>query len=251
MRFIHKTQTVSTNIDAHDLAAKGPIQPLWIRADYQTDGKGRMGREWVSPIGNLYASGLFSVTGPLNVTAQLSFVAALAIADTVSIYAPNADISLKWPNDVLVGGAKISGILLETGQGQYGAYAVVGIGLNIEHHPNTTIYPATHLLDHMGEDSLNGPEPLYTGVEAVLATLAARFEVWRKRHSEEGFAPLREAWLLRAHGMGERAIVAGEHVRLIGLGVNGELQVERESGTIDEILAGDVFFPAQRFDPKG
>lgn len=210
-----------------------------------------MRREWVSKAGNLYASGLFPTNAPLNVTAQLSFAAALAIADTVSVYAPHADVTLKWPNDVLVGGAKISGILLETGQGQSGAYVIVGIGLNIEHHPNTTIYPATHLLAHMSAEALNGAEPVYTGGEAVLAILAARFEIWRVRHSLEGFAPLRKAWLSRAHGMGERAVVAGEHLRLIGLGANGELQVERENGTIDEIIAGDVFFPTQGFDPKG
>lgn len=211
-----------------------------------------MGRQWVSKSGNLYASGLFPIDDtPLALVAQLSFAASLAISDTVAVYAPDADITLKWPNDVLVGGAKISGILLETGQSPSGGYVIVGIGLNVEHHPDTTLYPATHLLAHMSADALSSHEPLYTGLEAVLATLSARFEVWRGRHAKDGFAPLREAWLSRAHGIGQVATIDGKPVIIKGLGENGELQVSRDNGTIDEIFAGDVFFAQSEIKQKG
>lgn len=195
--------------------------------------------------GNLYASGLFPAFDIPAQTAQLSFVAALSIADVITAYASDAAVTLKWPNDVLVGGAKISGVLLETGVFDSEPYVVVGIGLNLVNHPDTALYPATHLLAHMPEDSLSGPEPTFTGAEAVLAVLAARFEHWRAVHAEQGFAPIRTAWTARAHGLGQWGQVDGTAAKLIGLGDNGELQVERESGTIETIFAGDVFFGAE------
>lgn len=252
MRFIHKTETASTNLDAHNAAKTGANVPLWIRADSQFAGKGRRGREWVSPKGNLYASGLFQAYVDPARTAQLSFVAALAIADTIAAYAPDANIALKWPNDVLVDGAKISGVLLETGvakagiSAECGPYVVVGIGINLTHHPELSLYPATHLLAHMSEDDLSGPEPLYTGVEAVLAVLAARFTHWHSVHKDGGFAPIAQAWSARAYGLGGAATLNGDPVTLIGLGPNGELQVTREGGTIESIVAGDIAFPARK-----
>ncbi len=249
MRFLYQAEVSSTNDVVRGLAEDGERGPLWLRADSQSAGRGRRGRVWTSAKGNLFISGLFALTGDPLAGAQLGFAAALAIADTIKTYAPDANVTLKWPNDVLVDGAKISGILLETG-GAQDRWLIVGIGLNLTHHPLThgsgdTPYPATHLLAHIDEADLLGPEPVYTGVEAVMAVLSARFMHWRDLHSTHGFAPLRAKWLAQAQGMGERAqIRTGERTitaRLVTLGENGELQIAHDNGTIEAVYAGDVF----------
>ena len=242
MRFIHKQDTDSTNNDAHELARSGETGPLWIRADTQTSGKGRRGREWVSKSGNLFTSGLFPAFADVSKTVQLSFIAALAIYETIKTYAPLANVSLKWPNDVLVEGAKISGVLLETGQVKFGPYVVVGIGLNLTHHPDLTLYPATHLLEHVDPSDMNRPEPIYTGPEGVLAVLASRFEIWRGVHAQDGFQTIAKAWMEKAHGMGKRAYIDNSPVTLRGLGPNGELRVEYDNGTVDTVVAADVSY---------
>ena len=245
MRFIHHAQVGSTNDEVRKLAEQGETGPLWLRADSQTAGRGRHGRKWTSVTGNLYASGLFPLGREPLAGAQLGFAAALAIADTIRVYAPDAPISLKWPNDVLVDGAKISGILLETGQTKGRSWVIVGIGINLLSNPADTPYPATHFLEHIAESELSGPEPIFTGPEAVLAVLSARFEHWRKRHDREGFTALRDPWTAQAQGVGETAHIRladrSFRAKLLGLGENGELQVEHDNGTIESIFAGDVY----------
>ena len=214
-------------------------------AERQSRGRGRHGRQWTSETGNLYASGLFPLPKNPLAGAQLGFAAALSISETLRTYIPDADIRLKWPNDVLIGGAKVSGILLETGSFKGRNWVVVGIGLNLTSHPEDTTYPATHLVAHIKKKNLSGPEPLYTGPEAVLALLASHFEHWRLRLVAEGFAPLRKAWRKQAHGLGETAqIVLGDRrlkARILGLGENGELQIKHDDGTLESIYAGDVY----------
>ena len=245
MRFLHQAEVSSTNDVVRGLAEQGERGPLWLRADSQSAGRGRRGRVWTSAKGNLFISGLFPLTAEPLAGAQLGFAAALAIADTVKTYAPSANVTLKWPNDVLVDGAKISGILLETGGAGDDRWLIVGIGLNLTHHPEDTPYPATHLLAHIEAAVMVGAEPIYTGIEAVMAVLSARFMHWRDQHSAHGFAPLRAKWLAQAQGMGERAqIRIGERMitaRLVSLGENGELQIAHDNGTIEAIYAGDVF----------
>ena len=104
----------STNDEARRLALAGVDGPLWLVADCQTRGRGRRGREWQSPTGNLFATLLLRPASHIAACAQLSFVAALAACDLVGRYAPRANIELKWPNDVLADGGKIAGILLES-----------------------------------------------------------------------------------------------------------------------------------------
>ena len=245
MRFIHLTEAGSTNDEVRRLAEQGELGPIWLSADVQTGGRGRHGRAWTSALGNLYASGLFPLGKEPLVGAQLGFAAALAIADTIAVYAPSAPVTLKWPNDVLVGGAKISGILLETGQTQGVSWVIVGIGLNLLSHPTDTPYPATHLLRHISEAALSSAEPIFTGVEAVLPVLSARFEHWRALHARAGFAALRSPWLDMAQGLNEVADIRltnrSFRAKIIGLGRNGELQVEHSNGTIESLYAGDVF----------
>ncbi len=245
MKFLHLTETGSTNDEVRRLAEQGEIGPLWLSADVQTGGRGRHGRNWTSDKGNLYASGLFPLDKEPLAAAQLGFAAALAIADTIAVYAPGSQVTLKWPNDVLVDGAKISGILLETGQTQGRSWVIVGIGLNLLSHPADTPYPATHLLEHISKAALSSAEPIFTGVEAVLPVLSSRFEHWRVQHAREGFAALRNPWLAMTQGVNEMANIRlanrSFRAKIIGLGGNGELQVEHSNGTIESLYAGDVF----------
>src|SRR6266853_2881802 len=137
----------STNAEALQLARQGEHGPLWITADRQTAGRGRRGRAWISPPGNLHASLLLTQPAAAEHWPQLSFVAALAIHDAVVAVADHLKplLAIKWPNDVLLAGAKFAGILIEgEGKEEEGAVAI-GIGVNCAAHPAGTDYPATDL----------------------------------------------------------------------------------------------------------
>ena len=242
MKIIAFTEVDSTNAEARRLSERGERGPLWLQADSQSAGRGRRGRSWTSKPGNLYASGLFPYHGEPQILALMSFAAALAVADTLSRYVAEDIIKLKWPNDVLLGGRKTSGILLESLEGGF----IVGIGVNVLHHPTGTEFPATHLMAHMNDDDLSGPEPLMSGVPAMIAILTARFEHWRGMLETQGFEPLRKAWMSRAYN-----IPGPVYVRLpnenftgtaLGLDANGTLRVRIVDDTIRSISAGDVFF---------
>ena len=175
----------------------------------------------------------------------MSFAAALAVADALEHYVPKDIITLKWPNDVLLAGRKTSGILLESGAG----WVVVGIGINLVHHPEGTDFPAAHVLEYIPNAMLNGPEPVMTGPDAVLAGLAVRFDHWRDILIAKGFAPIRDAWMARAHNIPGLVTVrlpketfAG---KALGLDENGALRVRLADGTIRDVHAGDVFFGTQ------
>lgn len=246
MRFISHETLDSTNLEAKRLAEQGDFGPLWIRADRQNAGRGRRGREWTSEAGNLFCSGLYPHEGTPQQAAQMSFVAALALTDTLEQYVPKALISLKWPNDVLLAGKKTAGILLESGQIHYQKWMVIGIGVNLTHHPEGTEYPATHMMEHIPAKALQGSEPIMTGPDAVLAILANRFDHWNHILSTAGFEPIGEAWAARAHNVPGQVTVrlpdesfAGE---ALGLDANGALRVKLSNGTIRDVHAGDVFF---------
>ena len=135
------------------MAERGETGPLWIVARRQSAGRGRRGREWSSETGNLAATLLTVVRRPPAEAAQLTFVAALAVADLLDAYAPPALVSIKWPNDVMLDDRKASGILLESGAHDSGGlWLAVGIGVNLAHAPTNTERPATALADHLGGD---------------------------------------------------------------------------------------------------
>src|SRR5215813_8228038 len=129
----------STNSEALAYARAGEQGPLWITARAQTAGRGRRGRTWVSEPGNLYGTLLLTDPAPPERAAQLSFVAALATHDAVSACAPalGGRLTFKWPNDVLLDGAKLAGILIEA-EGTRPLLVAVGIGVNCRHHPAAT-----------------------------------------------------------------------------------------------------------------
>lgn len=229
----------STNEQAKRSVAEGMAGPKWFIARSQSAGKGRRGRTWVSEPGNLYASLLLRPGGSARDAAVLSFAAALAVAEAIEeVAGVTRKLECKWPNDLLYGGKKISGILLESASDKDGAldWLVIGVGVNVAHFPTATDYPATSIAAE-GFAGITAPN--------LFAALARRLDHWLETWRQEGFPPVREAWLERATGLG-RAIVArtgsGETSgRFVGLGHDGALLIETADGSLHEILAADIF----------
>jgi len=235
----------STNEEAKRLAAAGSPGPVWIVADRQTAGRGRRGRAWTSPTGNLMCTLLLRPgRGPAE-AGELSFVAGLALHETATLLLPEAvgqKAKLKWPNDLLVDGKKASGILLESESvgGTDVNWLAVGIGLNLAHYPEDTPYPATSFEAEDGQP---------VTVERALTALAAAFDRWYAIWQQPtGFESVRKAWLQRARGVGEEITVRLSDETLVGifqdLSSDGALQLKLPTGGIRAITAGDVFFGA-------
>jgi BirA family biotin operon repressor/biotin-[acetyl-CoA-carboxylase] ligase len=222
----------STNEEARRLAEAGERGPLWIMALRQSAGRGRRGRAWATATGNLAATLLVTPKVPQSVMGQLSFAAALAVADTASHFAPKADIAVKWPNDVLADGRKLAGILLEGGNG----WLAIGIGINLASHPEGTEFPATSL----AQLGIAPPSP-----EEALTVLAARFARWYDAWMQGGFGSLRMQWLTRAKGVGSpiRVRLPQETREGVfeGIDESGALLLN-ESGEVRAITAAEVFF---------
>ncbi|GAA4814390.1 biotin--[acetyl-CoA-carboxylase] ligase [Sphingosinicella ginsenosidimutans] len=219
-------ETGSTNDDLAALATAGAPEGLWLRADRQTGGKGRQGRAWQSPPGNLYASTLVRLQPGDPSAATLALVAAMALHEAVQPEAPAATI--KWPNDLLVEGAKLAGILLE----RQGDAVVIGFGVNLAFHPVLADRPATSLKALAGR----APSPHF-----FLTRLAPIFQAWLDRWRAEGLAPVRAAWCAAAHPVGT-PIAAGDLRGVFdGLEESGALRLRLAGGGTKIIHAGDVF----------
>ena len=222
----------STNEEARRLAKNGVRGPLWIVAREQTAGRGRRGRVWISEGGNLFATLLLQAATPLS--AQLGFVAGLAAADTIAAHAPRAELALKWPNDVLLNGKKAAGILLE-GLGEDAL--AIGIGINLAHYPDSTEMPSISIAAVTG----NPPD-----LDGFLLRLASRMTTWYEIWLEQGFPPVRKAWLLRSSGLGHpiQARLADSERNGVfeDLDEDGALLLRDAAGTLTRITAGDVFF---------
>ena len=221
-------------------AEAGTRGPLWIAAKRQTAGRGRRGRSWLGLEGNLFTTGLYTLQAEPGRAAELSFVAALAGAAVCDHVLKDIHrTKLKWPNDVMVDGRKVSGILLESGVASGGGlWLAVGIGINLAAAPDDVERPATSLAH---SDQAITPED-------ALKILIESFEKYRLRWLRDGFGPIRDAWLSRAYGLGERceARLTGETVTgtFADLGPDGALRLDLDGGGRRYISAGDVFFPA-------
>ena len=229
----------STNAEARRRADAGDRGPRWITASRQTAGRGRRGRAWETGAGNLAATYLAHTAKPPAEAAQVSFVAALAVADLAVAYVPAGLVSLKWPNDPMIGGRKTAGILVESGPHPAGGlWLAVGCGVNLATPPDAAERPATAFAAHMRAPP---PAPL-----DALAVLAEAFERWRGLWEQLGFAPIAEAWTARAHGLGETctARLPGETIEGVAEGLDGDgaLRLRTGTGAIRRITAGDVFF---------
>ncbi len=228
----------STNAEARRRVEAGQTGPLWITALRQTAGRGRRGRSWETGEGNLAATYLFVTDKRPSDAAQISFVAALAVADLANRCVPPAQVSLKWPNDLLIAGRKAAGILAESGHMDAGLWVAVGIGVNLAHAPALSGRPATTFAEHM-----RSPPP---GPLDALTVLAEAFDRWHGLWNGGGFAPIAEAWIHRAHGIGERCVarLPNETVEGVaeGLDPDGALRLRTPDGGLRRITAGDVFF---------
>jgi BirA family biotin operon repressor/biotin-[acetyl-CoA-carboxylase] ligase len=235
----------STNEEAKRLAAGGASHGAFIWAKKQTAGRGRMGRNWVSPEGNLYVSVLLSPQKPLEQCSELSFVAAIAAAETIASIVPTSyDVSCKWPNDILMRSQKLGGILLESfsmpdGHGHERNWVVVGVGINVDSHPQQVLFPATSLRA--------------AGLEIISAKIVLsrfiyhfihRYDDWIKN----GFKPVQKDWMSYAWKLGHPLRVnVGEAVLdgvFDGIDPAGRLLLRHASGAITGIVAGDVQFGA-------
>ncbi len=225
------------------LLASGADTPFWVVADEQSHGRGRAGRHWTSPKGNLYATLALRPGVSASAATQLSFAAALATYDAAaSLLTPEqlAALRLKWPNDVLLGGAKLAGILIESVMASNGTglAVVVGIGINAASAPAGTGQAVATLGLGAG------------GSAAVFEALARAFETWLARWDQaRGFPAIREAWLARAHVRGEPLNVrlngASIGGRFRGVDERGALQLETDAGVVITVNAGDIYPTAQ------
>ena len=229
----------STNEEARRRAGAGAGTPLWIAARRQTAGRGRRGRIWVGPEGNLCATALLRPRLTPREAALLSFAACLAVAETLEAVAPMAQVALKWPNDALLNGRKAAGVLLESaGRGAALDWLAVGVGLNLARHPEPApeAWPPTSVLAETGA----APSP-----DFALERLAAAFALWAGRLETEGFAPLRVAWLARAARLGQKIVARLPEERVEGvfsdLDAGGALVLTGPTG-LRRVHAADVFF---------
>ncbi len=224
-------ETGSTNADLLILAGEGAAEGSWLRAERQLAGRGREGRPWVSPAGNLYASTLVRLRQADPPAPSLALVAAVALEEAVGHFLPGR-ARLKWPNDLLVGEAKLSGILLE----RAGDAVVIGFGVNIADHPDLPDRPTTSMT---AQGAMVAPELL---LDLLIDSVARWIGRWRG----EGLAPVRARWLERAHPIGSpltARLPDGGAVQGLfdGLDADGALILRLAGGERRVIHAGDVF----------
>jgi BirA family biotin operon repressor/biotin-[acetyl-CoA-carboxylase] ligase len=230
----------STNDEARRLAeASAPAGTVVLAAE-QSRGRGRHGRQWASPPGNLYCSVLLRPDCAMALATQLSLVAGLALAEALATLAPEAvELQLKWPNDVLIGGAKTAGILLEGTSDADGrsSWVVAGTGVNLVSCPAGLRYPVTCL-------AREGFPPL--APEAVLEAYLQQLDDWLRTWREAGFGAVRRAWLARGFGLGSEIRLRLDRGELRGrwldLTDTGSLLVEQAGGHRREIATGDIFY---------
>ena len=229
----------STNDEAARRAAEGAPDGTVVWARHQSAGRGRRGRQWASPEGNLYCSVLLRPDVPLGRAAGLSLVAAVAAGDMVAGFLPGRKVEHKWPNDILVDGAKIAGILLEASGGprRKVEWVVIGCGVNLSVHPAGEGLSATDLGRERGA-------PVEPG--EALSALLESLHRWRGQWETAGIRPVRDAWLARARGLGGEITVRlpREEIRgrFEGLDETGALLLRLADTTVRTISAGDVFF---------
>lgn len=224
-------ETGSTNADVLALAADGAAEGLWLRAERQTAGRGRQGREWSSPTGNLYASTLVRVRPGDPSPASLALVCAVALTETIAALGCS-NVQIKWPNDLLLDGAKLSGILLE----RSGDAIVAGFGVNLASHPSIEGRQTASLAGRLW---IHSAAELY---EHLIADFTRWLAIWRS----EGLAPVIARWQQQAHPPGTPLLARLSDGSSIpgtydGLTADGALRLRLADGDTRVIHAADVF----------
>jgi len=241
-RLLRMETVDSTNAEARRRAKAGEPGPLWIWSARQSQGRGRGGREWVSQHGNLFATLLVGINCPVRMAGQLALVAGIVAFDTIAkliAYEGRSELLLKWPNDVLLTGEKVAGMLLENvgSTVENRSTVVIGTGINLANHPEDLPQPAV---------SLAAYGMTVTPADA-LEVLAATTHDWLTRWGEgNSFPSIRRAWLDRAGPAGRalRVKINGEDREGVyaGLDADGALRLLTPDGSEHRIAAGDVFF---------
>lgn len=239
---IHAFDSVdSTNRIARELAADGAPDRVIVWAREQRAGRGRQGRSWDSPPGNLYLSQIVRPSLPPSAYPLFGFAASLAIADLVrSFTGAGVPVSVKWPNDVLAGGGKVAGILVESATGPDAGWIVVGTGINLVHAPNLPDRKTAAIAALAGKD---------VPVEEALTRFVRYWDGWRRALEESGFGPLRSAWLSLAGPIGQPMAVHQGTARLEGrfqgIDEDGALLLLRD-GRAERITFGEVSHPVRQ-----
>lgn len=238
-RHIALENTISTNLECFERARAGDAGGLWVTAARQTGGRARRGRSWVSEPGNLYASLMLIDPAPIEALASLPLVISVALYDAIKAVIPyDKHVEIKWPNDLLINGAKVSGILLEGEQLPDGRYAlVIGCGVNVAHRPTDTPYPATCLRD---EGAMVSADELFA---RFYVSMAEMLQMWDKG---QRLTQIVERWRTAAKGIGQKIrvnlpdrILEGTFA---GIDDRGMLLLDQGHGDLTTIAAGDVFF---------
>ena len=234
----HRVSVGSTNEEARVLADQGAVDRTVVWADIQTAGKGRRGRKWSSPIGNMYLSLLLRPLCGVSQAAQISLVAALGLGDAIGQFISPERVTNKWPNDVLIDGKKVAGLLLESSANYSSGinWVIVGCGANISSFPKIADYETTCLCD-AAERSIEVEEILFCFIDCF----DQRYSTWL----ESGIAEIRKSWLERGHHIGKEITVRlpTEEKRGVfeGLNNDGALILRLPNGERELVTAGDVF----------
>lgn len=227
----------STSAEAHRFASEGREGPIWFRADQQTAGKGRTGRQWISEPGNLYTTALIPIRKVDKTVPLLALTIGMAVRDTFhELSAGRLSPGLKWPNDVRVREAKISGILLETGSNDSGGvWLSVGIGLNLLHAPDLNDYRTTSIFDETG---------LKVSTDSAMIALDRAVRARLKQHMLAGAEAIVSDWLGFSDQIDKRCRIkhGSETIEglFVGLDAFGQLRLRTDDGETVTITAGDV-----------
>lgn len=236
-RLIARDVVGSTNEEARALIAAGVGAGAVIWAESQTAGRGRHGREWISPPGNLYVSIILRPRVDQSRLPEISFVSALAVRDVVAgALPPDVPVEFKWPNDVLMARRKVAGILVEAEKlpDEDRTALIVGIGVNIVSAPRETSYPATCI-------SAKARAP---GVTRLLVSLVTALDRRVAEWTRGGFAGIRREWMEHAYGVGGE-VTADNGVSGIftGLDETGAIIIGLTDGAQHRLVSGSVRFP--------
>lgn len=225
----------STSEEAKRRARSGDLGPVWIAARAQSAGKGRLGRKWESPEGNLFSTLLFPESGGLKLASRIPFAAALAVRDACARSVPELAAELKWPNDVRVRGQKMSGILTESGKTNDALWIALGIGINVQTAPEGTGQETSSLRKEGAPVGLT-PEMVLTDLRDAVSE--------RVKQARQDFESLLNDWTRYAEGIGQTVQAGPVQNRIEGvfesLAPDGGLNLRLPDGALHTIRAGDV-----------
>ena len=242
-RHIALGEVGSTNQIALEYSKRSDPGKLWVSAQSQSGGKGSRGRSWVSAKGNLFASLLLHMNVAPQKLATLSFVAGLAVFEALKQFFDERRLTLKWPNDVLLDGKKVSGILLENHVGKNRRSAVIiGVGINCNSSPLSTAFAATNMAK---EGQALKPETVFGH---LVAEMDRWLEIW---DNGANFMAIRNRWIERAAGRGEKILVKMPDRQIAGIfediDNDGCLILKSDDGLRQTISVADIFFQCADF----